>query len=376
VNGVCSATVNACSVGSFADQTDSATQYLWQCVGSNGGTTASCSATIPVVSVPDTTLPAVSITSPLNGTTISNTVTLSASASDNVGVVGVQFKLDGANLGSELTTAPYSGSWNTNGVSNGSHTLTAVARDAAGNTRTSSPVTITVANTAPSAPTTPTSPSLPTGSFTPTVPQVAPRSTVPVTSCTTPSSSTATSTYAFKETLSIGKSHIEVKTLQQLLNSNGYTVALSGPGSKGSETATFGPATERAVKALQSKYKITPTGTVGSITRLVLSTLPFKVTTLSNCAPTTTKPVSLTGKYVFTLPLDIGAKNEDVRQLQIFLSSLPNIYPEKLITGTYGPLTQAAVKRFQLQYNLTTPTSPAYGFVGPGTRAKLNSLVK
>jgi peptidoglycan hydrolase-like protein with peptidoglycan-binding domain len=215
----------------------------------------------------------------------------------------------------------------------------------------------------------------PTNPSTPTLASQAPQVITSTSTCAT--SSSIPSFFAFTQTLSLGTTHPEVKTLQQLLNSNGYTVSLTGPGSKGSETTTFGPATERAVKALQSKYKITPTGTVGSITRLVLSTLPFKVTTLSNCASTpssTFKPLS--SGYVFTLPLDIGARNEDVRQLQIFLSTLPGIYPEKLITGTFGPLTQAAVKRFQLQYNLTTPTSPAYGFVGPATRAKLNSLIK
>ena len=71
---------------------------------------------------------------------------VSATASDNVGVAGVQFKLDGANLLAEDTTAPYSISWNTTTVANGSHSLTAVARDAAGNLQTSSTVTITVNN--------------------------------------------------------------------------------------------------------------------------------------------------------------------------------------------------------------------------------------
>jgi hypothetical protein len=60
--------------------------------------------------------------------------------------VGVQFKLDGANLGAEDTTAPYSIAWNTTTTTNGTHTLTAVARDAAGNTTTSAPVTVTVSN--------------------------------------------------------------------------------------------------------------------------------------------------------------------------------------------------------------------------------------
>jgi len=73
-------------------------------------------------------------------------MSVTASASDNVGVAGVQFRLDGANLGVEDATAPYSIAWNTTTASNGSHTLTAVARDAAGNTATSAAVTVTVSN--------------------------------------------------------------------------------------------------------------------------------------------------------------------------------------------------------------------------------------
>ncbi|MFI4921529.1 MAG: Ig-like domain-containing protein, partial [Gammaproteobacteria bacterium] len=94
----------------------------------------------------DTTPPTVSMTAPANGTTVSGTVTVSANASDNVGVVGVQFELDGAALGAEDTTAPYSVSWDSTTASNGSHTLTAVARDAAGNHTTATPVTVTVSN--------------------------------------------------------------------------------------------------------------------------------------------------------------------------------------------------------------------------------------
>ncbi|PYS20039.1 MAG: hypothetical protein DMG11_30690, partial [Acidobacteria bacterium] len=106
---------------------------------------ASATTTTP----PDSTPPTVSLTAPVNGATVSGTTTVSATASDNVGVVGVQFKLDGANLGAEDTASPYSVSWNTTTASNGSHTLTAVARDAAGNSTTSAAVTVTVSNTAP-----------------------------------------------------------------------------------------------------------------------------------------------------------------------------------------------------------------------------------
>jgi regulation of enolase protein 1 (concanavalin A-like superfamily) len=116
--------------------------------------TATASATFDHVSIttvtppPDTTPPVVSITAPVSGATISGPVTVSASASDNVGVAGVQFKLDGANLGAEVTTSPYAISWNTASAANGSHVLTAVARDAAGNTATSAAASVTVNNQA------------------------------------------------------------------------------------------------------------------------------------------------------------------------------------------------------------------------------------
>jgi len=73
---------------------------------------------------------------------LSGTATLTANAADNTAVVGVQFKVDGVNAGAEDTTSPYSIQWNTAGTSLGSHAITAVARDAAGNTATSAAVTV------------------------------------------------------------------------------------------------------------------------------------------------------------------------------------------------------------------------------------------
>ena len=115
----------------------------------NRTTSAAVSVTVSNAPVPDTTPPAVSISSPANGATVSGNISISANASDNVGVVGVQFQLDGANLGAEDTTSPYSTSWNTSTATNGAHTLRAIARDAAGNKATAS-VSVTVSNdTAP-----------------------------------------------------------------------------------------------------------------------------------------------------------------------------------------------------------------------------------
>jgi hypothetical protein len=112
-----------------------------------GNRTTSAPVTVTVFNgpPPDTTPPTVAITSPASGATVAGPVTISADASDNVGVVGVEFSLDGG-PGVADTTAPYSISWDTTGTSNGSHTLTAIAQDAAGNRTTSAPVTITVNN--------------------------------------------------------------------------------------------------------------------------------------------------------------------------------------------------------------------------------------
>ena len=92
----------------------------------------------------------VTVTSPASGSTVSGTVPVTASVT-SVGaltVAGVQFKLDGNNLGAEDTTAPYSVPWDTTTASNGSHTLTAVARDSLGMLWTSDPVTVRVFNDA------------------------------------------------------------------------------------------------------------------------------------------------------------------------------------------------------------------------------------
>jgi len=109
------------------------------------GNNSSASVSLTVNNVADTTTPTVSISSPTNGATVSGTTAVSANASDNMGVTKVEFYLDGA-LNATITGTPYTWSWNTLQVSNGSHTLTAKAYDAAGNIGTSSAVTVTVSN--------------------------------------------------------------------------------------------------------------------------------------------------------------------------------------------------------------------------------------
>jgi hypothetical protein len=98
----------------------------------------------------DNTAPTVAITSPSDGDTVSLTIPVLATASDNRVVTQVQFLVDGTtSIGTDTNGADgWSVSWNTTATSNGSHPLTAVARDAAGNATTSAPVSVTVDNPA------------------------------------------------------------------------------------------------------------------------------------------------------------------------------------------------------------------------------------
>ncbi|HWW03066.1 MAG TPA: Ig-like domain-containing protein [Candidatus Acidoferrum sp.] len=94
----------------------------------------------------DTTPPTVFMSAPINGAIVSGSTIVTAVAADNVGVAGVQFNLDGTNLGGVFTLLPYSGTLDTTAIANGLHTLAATAWDAAGNQTTATPVTITVTN--------------------------------------------------------------------------------------------------------------------------------------------------------------------------------------------------------------------------------------
>jgi hypothetical protein len=95
---------------------------------------------------PDEEAPTVTVTAPAAGAVVFGTIALTVSASDNVGVAGVQYKLSGTKLGAEVTTAPFSLAWNTAAVADGAYKVKAVARDAAGNIRTSPGTVVTVSN--------------------------------------------------------------------------------------------------------------------------------------------------------------------------------------------------------------------------------------
>jgi hypothetical protein len=111
----------------------------------NSADSGPVSVTVDMVPPPDTIAPAVSLTSPANNTnyTSAQTVNIAATATDNAGVSKVELYVDNVLKGSNATSSCSYG-WVITGVDNGTHSLTAVAYDAAGNTKISSAVTVTV----------------------------------------------------------------------------------------------------------------------------------------------------------------------------------------------------------------------------------------
>ena len=129
-----------------------------------------------------------------------------------------------------------------------------------------------------------------------------------VTALTTESSTgstmTSTSCYSFNTALMLGSKGADVMNLQKVLNSDANTmVAMSGAGSKGNETSTFGPATKAAVIKYQMAHNITPaSGRVGPLTMATLN----KCTTTGGTTTggTTTDGTTTTGPVTAMLSSD------------------------------------------------------------------------
>lgn len=108
----------------------------------------------------DTTVPSVSISSPGSAATVSGTVSVTGTAADNAGLARVETAVDNGAFSLASGTSSWTASWNTTGVADGSHTVTARATDTSGNTKTSA-VTVTVANGTPAPPPPPSSTTAP-----------------------------------------------------------------------------------------------------------------------------------------------------------------------------------------------------------------------
>ena len=140
-NGAWSATTTALSDGSYT-----ITAIALDQAGNKSQLSLSSPLTV------DTVAPTGGLTNPTDGSVVSGTVSLAASGTDKNGIWKVDFQVDGVTKATS-TASPFGDSWNTNTVSNGTHTLTTVVHDYADNTTTST-ITVNVQN----------------GVFTPTVP--------------------------------------------------------------------------------------------------------------------------------------------------------------------------------------------------------------
>lgn len=88
-----------------------------------------------------------------------------------------------------------------------------------------------------------------------------------------------------------------------------------------------------------------------------------------------TPTASIPTKVFLTKYLSRGASGAEIRALQEYLAKDASIYPEKSVSGYFGPATERAVKKFQATNKIATAGSAGYGAVGPKTRALLNTLM-
>jgi len=192
--------------------------------------------------------------------------------------------------------------------------------------------------------------------------------------------------FDFSRNLTLGSIGEDVRQLQILLNSLGFLVASSGPGSPGNETAYFGSLTQQALARFQAANGISPAvGYFGPITRAFIAKMTITTSTIET--PTITTPIETPAPSIsrFTRDLTLGSTGEDVRQLQILLNSLGFLVASSgpgspgNETIYFGSLTTQAVIRFQERYasEVLTPLglSSGTGFVGRMTRDKLNQLL-
>ncbi|QQG46251.1 MAG: peptidoglycan-binding protein [Candidatus Niyogibacteria bacterium] len=221
----------------------------------------------------------------------------------------------------------------------------------------------------------------------PAVPTVSPAVPAVPSAAAQPSAVAVAVSPAFNRSLTIGSKGEDVKRLQQLLNSDSDTViAASGVGSPGNESEYFGSLSEKAVQKFQAKYGLAKAGDagygyVGPKTRAKLAEVFVKSAAAAPelpVVPAVPSPVAAAVSPVFNRALTIGSKGEDVKRIQQLLNSDPDTMIASSGVGSagneteyFGSLSEKAVQKFQVKYDVAKAGDAGYGFVGPKTRAKL-----
>ncbi len=204
---------------------------------------------------------------------------------------------------------------------------------------------------------------------------------------------TATLPYTFTGSETMGSSSPGTYALQAALHTLNFypTYASTTPANVRLAAPTLtmcpidgvmGPCTTNAVEAFQIAKGIKTTGTLNPQTLFALNTLfsDQPVAPLPSASPVSATTPAGGSCALPTHDLTLNTTNAttggDVSLLQKLLSTDSTIYPEKLVTGTFGPATLKAVQKFQVANSLATAGSPGYGLVGPKTRAALLKLCK
>lgn len=135
------------SVGSVSFSVPSETANTTFMLSAVYGSSANVSfVVVSATPPPQPTPPTISITAPAAGATVSGTITAAAAVADAQGISSVQWELDGSTALGTDTAAPYTEAIDTTKIANGTHTITAIAKDVAGLSTTSSGVAVTVNN--------------------------------------------------------------------------------------------------------------------------------------------------------------------------------------------------------------------------------------
>lgn len=187
-----------------------------------------------------------------------------------------------------------------------------------------------------------------------------------------PSTQAAVSPFGITSDLSLGSKSNEVSQLQAYLAGDEEVYP------EGKITGYFGVLTKAAVQRFQKKYGLPAVGRVGPLTRAKLAEVfggPAPLAPAPAPAPSPAPSAAPAAGASFTRALEEGVRGDDVTALQQILAGDPAVYPEGLVTGYFGNLTEKAVQRFQEKYGIANQGDAGYGYVGPKTRTKLNELL-
>lgn len=139
------------------------------------------------------------------------------------------------------------------------------------------------------------------------------------------------------------------------------------------------PTTEGTTTTIPAETETT-SGTTGVSTptdvQTLLQSLLAQVAVLQSKLTAMQGGTTSASSTTITANLSLGSKGSEVTSLQTLLKAQgADIYPEGLVTGYFGGLTEKAVQKFQEKYGIAASGDAGYGYVGPKTRTKLNALI-